>query len=48
MTKILTDKCISFAKELINVALEDFETARLLYCMGQFHWGLITLQQQLE
>ncbi len=48
MTKILTDKVVLFAKELINVALEDFETARLLYCMGRFRWGLITLRQSLE
>jgi hypothetical protein len=37
--KNLTNKGISLAKELINIALEDFETARWLYCMGRFRWG---------
>jgi hypothetical protein len=31
MIKSLTNKGISLAKELINIALEDFETARWLY-----------------
>jgi HEPN domain-containing protein len=48
MTKILTKKGILLAKELTNIALEDFETAKWLLSVGRFRWGLIALQQSLE
>jgi HEPN domain-containing protein len=48
MTKILTKKGILLAKELANIALEDFETAKWLLSVGRFRWGLIALQQSLE
>jgi len=48
MTKILTKKGILLAKELTNIALEDFETAKWLLSVGRLRWGLIALQQSLE
>ncbi len=39
---------IRLARELISIAREDFDTAKHLFGVGQFRWGLIALQQSLE
>jgi len=39
---------IRLARELISIAREDFDTAKHLFSVGQFRWGLIALQQSLE
>jgi HEPN domain-containing protein len=48
MTKSSHRKGIRLARELISVALEDFDTAKHLFGVGRFRWGLIALQQSLE
>jgi HEPN domain-containing protein len=48
MTKNSIRKGIILAKELTDIALGDFETAKLLFSVGKFRWGLIALQQSLE
>jgi HEPN domain-containing protein len=36
------------ARELISIAREDFDTAKHLFGVGRFRWGLIALRQLLE
>ena len=48
MTKSSHRKGIRLARELISIAREDFDTAKHLFGVGQFRWGLIALQQSLE
>jgi HEPN domain-containing protein len=48
MTKSSRREGIRLARELISIALEDFDTAKHLFGVGRFRWGLIALQQSLE
>jgi HEPN domain-containing protein len=48
MTKSSHREGIRLARELISIAREDFDTAKHLFGVGRFRWGLIALQQSLE
>jgi HEPN domain-containing protein len=48
MTKSSHREGIRLARELISIVREDFDTAKHLFGMGRFRWGLIALQQSLE
>jgi HEPN domain-containing protein len=48
MTRSSHRKGIRLARELISIAREDFDTAKHLFGVGRFRWGLIALQQSLE
>jgi HEPN domain-containing protein len=48
MTKSSHREGIRLARELISIAREDFDTAKHLFGVGRFRWGLIVLQQSLE